>query len=46
VQTGEFEKEPLYRLWYVIYSIPEVEDTEKTLIKKFGIDQDIAKKNP
>jgi len=38
------EKEPFYQLWHIIYSIAEKEECTQTLIKKFNLAPDIAKK--
>lgn len=38
------EDQPFYKLWHVIYSIHEKENCIKTLISKFGIDEEIAQK--
>lgn len=36
-----FEKEPLYKLWHIIYSLEE-DDCIKKLIKEFGFNEEIA----
>ena len=49
-ETGEltkvidpsFEHEPLYRLWHTLYSISDIEELERLLRTKFGIDDDNA----
>lgn len=43
--SAEFEKEPLYMLWHVIYSLNNNEaDCINTLKSSFGFDDDTAKK--
>lgn len=45
-ETGEltrkidasYEREPLYRLWHVLYSVADEEQSRKTLHERFGID--------
>ena len=39
-----FEKEPLYRLWHLLYSIKEKEPLESVLVNKLGFDKDTADK--
>lgn len=39
-----FEKEPLYILWHVIYSISDQEECSKIIQRKFGLDETIAGK--
>lgn len=39
---ADFEKEPLYRLWHVIYSIPDESQLRHTLMSKFDLDGDTA----
>lgn len=49
-ETGEltrkidasYEREPLYRLWHVLYSVADEEQSRKTLRERFGIDDDEA----
>ncbi|MCD7901994.1 MAG: type II CRISPR RNA-guided endonuclease Cas9 [Bacteroides sp.] len=38
------EKEPLYQLWHVIYSINDSKECISTLIRKFQIDEETAEK--
>ncbi|HSH64299.1 MAG TPA: type II CRISPR RNA-guided endonuclease Cas9, partial [Bacteroidia bacterium] len=38
------EKEPLYQLWHTIYSIKDVDECKKALIKRFEIDELMADK--
>src|SRR6185437_5975451 len=43
--SAEFEKEPLYRLWHIIYSLNDYEkDCIAKLKSEFGFDEQIAKK--
>ncbi|MCQ2260881.1 MAG: type II CRISPR RNA-guided endonuclease Cas9 [Bacteroidales bacterium] len=45
IVSPEFEKEPLYRLWHVLYSISDIDELRKTLISQFGIqDEDTLQK--
>ncbi|MBQ2143333.1 MAG: type II CRISPR RNA-guided endonuclease Cas9, partial [Alistipes sp.] len=37
-----FEREPLYMLWHTLYSISDIEELERLLRGKFGIDDDAA----
>ncbi|MDL1913003.1 MAG: type II CRISPR RNA-guided endonuclease Cas9 [Bergeyella sp.] len=37
VVSPEFEKEPLYRLWHLVYSIKDEKELKEALQKKFGI---------
>ncbi|MCX7650083.1 MAG: type II CRISPR RNA-guided endonuclease Cas9 [Flavobacteriales bacterium] len=37
-------QEPLYQLWHTIYSIPDVEECKKALMKKFGLDEERAER--
>lgn len=39
-----FVNEPLYQLWHTIYSINDLEECKKTLIKKFNFDGNTADK--
>lgn len=47
-ETGELtskidashEREPLYRLWHVLYSVADEEQSRKTLRERFGIDDE------
>lgn len=51
-ETGEiakqidpgFEREPLYQLWHVLYSVKEREILLPKLMDKFGFDEDTAKR--
>ena len=38
------EKSPFYQLWHTVYSISDLEECEKALMKRFGIDEEIAKR--
>lgn len=38
------EKEPLYQLWHVIYSINDLEECKNALIKRFNFDEQVADK--
>ena len=48
IETGEitkvvdasFEREPLYKLWHVLYSISDIEELHRLLRLKFGIDDE------
>ncbi len=40
--SPDFEKEPLYRLWHVIYSIGDKNECAQTLQKQFGIPYEAA----
>jgi CRISPR-associated endonuclease Csn1 len=42
--SNNYDQEPLYKIWDVIYSINEEEIITQTLIKKFNIGQEEAKK--
>ena len=42
VIAPSFEREPLYMLWHVLYSISDIEELERLLRTKFGIDDDEA----
>ncbi|MES2398330.1 MAG: type II CRISPR RNA-guided endonuclease Cas9 [Bacteroidota bacterium] len=50
-ETGEmfhrikesFEKEPLYQLWHLLYSVDDAETLEKTLIAKYQFTKEVAK---
>lgn len=39
---ASYEREPLYRLWHVLYSVADEEQSGKTLRAKFGIDDEEA----
>jgi len=43
-KAEDIEKEPLYRLWHVLYSIKDREECENILKKKFNIPPDSAEK--
>ncbi len=38
------EKQPLYQLWHTIYSISDLDQCEKALVKRFGFDSETARK--
>lgn len=38
------ESQPLYQLWHTIYSISDLEDCKKALIKRFGFEEELAEK--
>lgn len=38
------EKEPLYQLWHTIYSIKDLDECKKALIKRFNFEEKIAEK--
>lgn len=40
--SGEFEQEPLYQLWHVLYSIEDPVQTINTLIRRFGLSKEQA----
>ncbi len=40
----ETEHEPLYQLWHTIYSIKDLDECKKALIKRFDFDEDKADK--
>jgi CRISPR-associated endonuclease Csn1 len=42
--SAEVENQPFYKLWHVVYSIPEKDYCKKTLIKKFGLPEEDATK--
>lgn len=42
--SKEFEKQPLNRLWHVIYSISDTKEIENVLIDSYGFDASIATK--
>lgn len=45
IVSPEFEKEPLYRLWHVLYSISDINELRKVLISQCGIhDEDTLQK--
>ena len=39
---ASFEKEPLYELWHLIYSIDSPDDLVRTLISKYGLPKSVA----
>ncbi len=39
---AEFEKQPLYKLWHIAYSIPEEKDIVNKLQKEFGLSAEVA----
>lgn len=39
---NSLEQEPLYRLWHTIYSISDMEECEKVLMRNFGLSRDVA----
>ena len=40
--TAEVEKQPLYKLWHILYSIPEEKDIMKKLSHDFNLTEDVA----
>lgn len=44
IVSSEIEKEPLYKLWHVIYSISNEKECINTLIKKFDLSFEAAEK--
>ncbi len=40
--TAEVEKQPLYKLWHILYSIPEEKDIIKKLSHDFNLTEDVA----
>ncbi len=40
--TPDFEYEPLYKLWYTIYSLSDKEECSNALMKNFGLQEDRA----
>jgi len=38
------EKEPLFQIWHTIYSIKDLDECKKALIKKFNLTEEIAEK--
>ena len=40
---ADFEAQPFYKLWHIIYSIPEEKDIVATLKKEFGLSEEMAK---
>ncbi|MGE4514610.1 MAG: type II CRISPR RNA-guided endonuclease Cas9, partial [Chryseobacterium sp.] len=38
------EKEPLYQLWHTIYSLKDLDECKKALIKRFNFDEETANK--
>jgi len=41
---ASIEREPFYQLWHTIYSINDLEECKKALIKRFGFDEAISDK--
>jgi CRISPR-associated endonuclease Csn1 len=41
---GEYEKEPLYRLWHTIYSISDMDECSNAIQKNFGLNKETADK--
>lgn len=41
---GNFENEPLYKLWHIIYSISDIDECKQALINKLGIKKEVAEK--
>ena len=41
--TAEVEKQPLYKLWHILYSIPEEKDIIKKLSHDFKLSEDVAR---
>ena len=41
---ASLEKQPLYQLWHTIYSIKDLDECKKALIKRFGFEDGIAEK--
>jgi len=39
-----FESEPLYQLWHTIYSIKDLDECKKALIKRFELNEEVADK--
>lgn len=44
IVTPNIEEQPLYRLWHLIYSISDIEECAKAIIKQLNIPEDIALK--
>lgn len=42
--SPEFEKEPLYRLWHLIYSLPDQDQIVRVLMDKFELDAESAQR--
>ena len=42
--SANFQKEPFYELWHLIYSISDIEDCAKAIQTKFNLPQEIANK--
>ncbi len=40
----EIEQEPFYQLWHTIYSIKDLEECKKALIKRFSLEEEIAER--
>ncbi|MFL9483972.1 type II CRISPR RNA-guided endonuclease Cas9 [Chitinophagaceae bacterium LWZ2-11] len=41
---AKVEQEPLYQLWHTIYSLKDIHECERALIKRFGFNPEIAEK--
>jgi CRISPR-associated endonuclease Csn1 len=41
---ASIEREPFYQLWHTIYSIKDLDECKKALIKRFGFDEAISDK--
>ncbi|MEM4358372.1 MAG: type II CRISPR RNA-guided endonuclease Cas9 [Candidatus Pacearchaeota archaeon] len=44
IVSENFAKEPLYLLWHTIYSISDIEECKRALIKNFGFDEETAER--
>ena len=44
IVNGNIEHEPLYQLWHTIYSIKELDECKKALIKRFHFNEETADK--
>lgn len=42
--SQSFEREPLYQLWQTIYSIKDLDECKKALVKRFGLNESMADK--
>ena len=40
--SKDFEKEPLYQIWHTIYSIKDLDECRKALVKRFELTEDVA----
>ncbi|MCX7986739.1 MAG: type II CRISPR RNA-guided endonuclease Cas9 [Bacteroidales bacterium] len=43
IVDASFEKEPFYQLWHTIYSIKDEDECARALIKRFNLDEKLAK---